>query len=182
MFCGTAMILYDGSPFYPSPEVFLKAVLETGVTAYGGSPRFFSELQNRGVKPREFVDLRRLKVLLSTGALLTPAVANYLADAFGPVCQINFTGGTELCGNFMNGIVTQPSYAGECAVRELGMDVVALGKNGKIVKDARLAIWFVGSRSRICRFVCGMIRSSNGIRKAISLGLEGFGRMGIYSE
>ena len=135
MFCGTAMVLYDGSPFYPSPEVFLKTVLETGVTGYGGSPRFFSELQNRGVRPREFVDLRRLKILLSTGALLTPGVADYLADAFGPVCQINFTGGTELCGNFMSGIVTQPSYAGECAVRELGMDVVALGEDGNVVQD-----------------------------------------------
>ena len=135
MLTGATMVLYDGSPFYPSPQKFLKAVFAQGVTGYGGSPRFFSELQKMDVKPREFAVLSRLDRLLSTGALLTPGTARYLADAFGPVCQINFTGGTELCGNFFGGIVSLPSYAGECAVPELGMDVVAIGDDGKVVKD-----------------------------------------------
>jgi acetoacetyl-CoA synthetase len=30
MFCKTAMVLYDGSPFYPSPDEFLQAVFATG--------------------------------------------------------------------------------------------------------------------------------------------------------
>ena len=135
MIAGAAMVLYDGSPFHPSPEEFLKAVLSQGVTGYGGSPRFFSELQKLNVKPKEFVNLRRLKTVLSTGALLTPGTARYLADAFGGVCQINFTGGTELCGNFFGGCVELPSYAGEITVKELGMDVVAMGDDGREVKD-----------------------------------------------
>ncbi len=134
MLTGAAMVLYDGSPFYPSPEKFLNAVFAQGVTGYGGSPRFFSDLQKRNVKPREFADLSKLHTLLSTGALLTPGTAAYLADAFGPVCQINFTGGTELCGNFFGGTASLLSYAGECAVPELGMDVVAVGDDGKAVK------------------------------------------------
>jgi acetoacetyl-CoA synthetase len=132
MFCQTALILYDGSPFYPSPDVFLRSIFNAGVTGYGGSPRFFSELQKRDVRlPREAT--RKMHTLLSTGALLTPGTADWLAEAFGPVCQINFTGGTELCGNFMGGTRSRPSYAGEIAVKELGMDVDAFGPDGEPV-------------------------------------------------
>lgn len=135
MFCKTAMVLYDGSPFYPSCEGFLQALFATGVTGYGGSPRYFSELQKRDVKPREYA--KKMHTLLSTGALLTPGTARWLAEAFGPVCQIGFSGGTELCGNFMTGTRSLPCYAGEIAVKELGMDVDALGPDGKSVPDGQ---------------------------------------------
>ena len=137
MLCGTAMVLYDGSPFYPSPEKFLSAVFKTGVTGYGGSPRFFSELQKRGVMVRDVADVSKMHTLLSTGALLTPGTASWLAESFGPVCQINFTGGTELCGNFVTGTRSLPSYPGELACPELGMDVEGWDANGKKVKDGQ---------------------------------------------
>lgn len=133
LFTGATMVLYDGSPFHPSPEEFLKAIFATGVTGYGGSPRYFSELQKLGVKPRKYAT--KMHTLLSTGALLTPGTASWLAEAFGPVCQIGFSGGTELCGNFMTGTRSLPSYPGEVAVLELGMDVVAFGTNGKPLPD-----------------------------------------------
>ena len=133
MFCQTAMVLYDGSPFYPSPDEFLRGIFATGVTAYGGSPRFFSELQKLDIRPRKYAT--KMHTLLSTGALLTPGTASWLAEAFGPVCQIGFSGGTELCGSFMTGTRSLPCYAGEIAVKELGMDVDAWGPDGHPVPD-----------------------------------------------
>lgn len=133
MFAKTAMVLYDGSPFYPSPDEFLRDIFATGVTAYGGSPRFFSELQKLDIRPKKYAS--KMHSLLSTGALLTPGTASWLAEAFGPVCQIGFSGGTELCGNFMTGTRSLPCYAGEIAVKELGMDVEAWGPDGKPVPD-----------------------------------------------
>ena len=133
MFCKTAMVLYDGSPFYPSCDGFLKAVFATGVTGYGGSPRYFLELQKRNVKPKKYAT--KMHTLLSTGALLTAGTACWLAEAFGPVCQIGFTGGTELCGSFACGTRSLPCYAGEIAVKELGMDVDVFGPDGKSLPD-----------------------------------------------
>ena len=133
MFCETTMVLYDGSPSFPSCDEFLRNVFATGVTAYGGSPRYFSELQKQNVRPREYA--KTMHTLLSTGALLTPGTASWLAEAFGPVCQIGFSGGTELCGNFMTGTRSLPYYPGEIAVKELGMDVEALGPDGKPVQE-----------------------------------------------
>jgi acetoacetyl-CoA synthetase len=76
-----------------------------------------------------------MHTLLSTGALLTPGTASWLATAFGPVCQIGFSGGTELCGNFMTGTRSLPCYAGEIAVKELGMDIDAFGADGRSVPE-----------------------------------------------
>lgn len=133
MFCQTTMVLYDGSPFYPTCDEFLKAVFAQGITGYGGSPRYFSELQKRDVRPQQYA--AKMHTLLSTGALLTPGTASWLAEAFGPVCQIGFSGGTELCGNFMTGTRSMACYPGEIAVKELGMDVHAYGPDGKPVAD-----------------------------------------------
>ena len=132
LFCQTTMVLYDGSPFHPDPDTFLCAIFAQGVTGYGGSPRYFSELQKLNIQPRSYA--KSMHTIHSTGALLTPGTARYLASAFGPVCQIGFSGGTELCGNFMTGTRSLPSYAGEIAVPELGMDIDAFDPNtGKSV-------------------------------------------------
>lgn len=128
---GTTLVLYDGSPFYPSPQRCLDAVLDAGVTAFGAGPRYFSELQKYEVSIR----IRpALKMILSAGAILTESQSKWLAKAFGPVCQISFSGGTELCGNFIEGVIDLPSYAGEMAVKALGMDVDIFDQGGQPVE------------------------------------------------
>ncbi|KAK5072783.1 hypothetical protein LTR51_005424 [Lithohypha guttulata] len=133
MFTGAAMVLYDGSPFYPNCDEFLQAIFASGVTAYGSSPRYFSELQKRGVRPRKYAS--KMHTVLSTGALLTPGTASWIAEAFGPVCQIGFSGGTELCGSFMTGTQSLPCYPGEITVKELGMAVDVFGPNGQSLPE-----------------------------------------------
>lgn len=133
MLCGSTLVLYDGSPFYPSPEKFLENIFATGITAFGAGPRYFSELQKLDLKPKRYAT--RLHSLLSTGAVLSPPLARWLVEAFGPVCQISFSGGTELAGSFMNGTRSLPSYPGEIAVKELGLDIAAYSVDGKSVPD-----------------------------------------------
>lgn len=54
----------------------------------------------------------------------------WLGEAFDPVCQISFSGGTELCGSFMHGTRSLPSYPGQIAVKELGMDIEVFSSDG----------------------------------------------------
>ncbi|KAK6380295.1 hypothetical protein LTS17_005484 [Exophiala oligosperma] len=133
LFCKSTMVLYDGSPFYPNPDDFLKAVFANGVTAFGAGPRYYDELQKRNVKPRKYAN--DLHTIFSTGAVLTPALATWLIEAFGPVCQIGFSGGTELCGSFMHGTRSLPSYPGEISVKALGMDIAAFSPDGTPVPE-----------------------------------------------
>lgn len=129
LLCKTPMILYDGSPFYPTPESLLRKLFSHGITGFGGGPRYFAELQKHNVRPREFAT--KLHSVCSTGAVLTSSLATWVAEAFGPVCQVQMSGGTELCGSFFHGTRSLPSYPGEIAVKDLGMDVDVFTDEGK---------------------------------------------------
>lgn len=142
MFCGTTVVLYDGSPFYPTPEKQLVAVLATGVTAWGAGPRYFSELQKAGVNPKPYV--KNLKCIMSAGAILVESQSKWLREAFGPVCQMSFSGGTELCGNFLAGNIGMSTYAGEMTVKELGLDVDVFTSDGHPAKPG-------GSGELVCK-------------------------------
>ena len=129
LFCGSQIVLYDGSPFCPTPEKLLEAVLATGVTSFGAGPRYFTELQKAGVNAKPFV--KNVDKLPSAGALMTESMSLWIKESFGDICQISTSGGTELCGNFVHGTQTLPVYAGENAVKCLGMDVDVFTPEGK---------------------------------------------------
>ena len=130
LFCGSQIVLYDGSPFYPSAEKLLKSVLATGVTSFGAGPRYFVELQKAGVNAKPYT--QNLDKIPSAGALLTEAMSLWVKESFGDhICQISTSGGTELCGNFVHGTQTERVYAGENAVVNLGMDVDIFLPGGK---------------------------------------------------
>jgi acetoacetyl-CoA synthetase len=122
LFCGSTVVLYDGSPFYPSAEGFLQCILSAEVTAFGAGPKYFSELRRMNINARSMAS-NRLKMLLSTGAVLTPSLSSWMAESFGPLCQVSFSGGTELCGSFVHGTVSLPTYPGEITVKALGIAV-----------------------------------------------------------
>lgn len=130
LFAGAQIVLYDGSPFYPTPAECLQSILATGVTSFGAGPRYFSELQKAGVDARPYTS--KIDKIPSAGALLTESTSHWIVKAFGShICQISTSGGTELCGNFIHGTQTLPVYAGENAVKCLGMDVDIFDSEGK---------------------------------------------------
>lgn len=132
LFSGAQIVLYDGSPFYPSAEKCLQRILACGVTSFGAGPRYFAELQKAGVDARPYVS--KVDKIPSAGALLTESTSRWIVKAFSPhICQISTSGGTELCGNFIHGTQTLPVYAGENAVVCLGMDVAIFDENGRPV-------------------------------------------------
>ncbi|KIX06767.1 uncharacterized protein Z518_04743 [Rhinocladiella mackenziei CBS 650.93] len=116
----------------PDPMEFLKAVFATGVTGFGAGPRYFSELQKRNVEPSGQQNFTQSSPQVQ---VLSPSLARWIADAFGPACQISLSGGTELCGSFVHGTRSLPSYPGEIAVKALGMDVAAFSVDGQPLSD-----------------------------------------------
>ncbi|KAK5202478.1 hypothetical protein LTR41_011772 [Exophiala xenobiotica] len=133
LFVGASVILYNGSPFYPTPERFLRSLFKYKITSFGAGPRYYAELQKLKIQPRKFA--QTLHTIISTGAVLTPPLAKWLAEAFGPICQLSMSGGTELCGSFIHGTRSMPSYPGELAVKALGMDVAVFSADGNELPD-----------------------------------------------
>ncbi|KAI9745063.1 MAG: hypothetical protein M1818_001341 [Claussenomyces sp. TS43310] len=122
---GASMLLYDGSPFHPHPTVLLRLAEEVGVSIFGTSPRYLAELKSRGIVPREEFNLNKLRVVTSTGAVLSNDVFNWFYNkGFPPKAQlISMSGGTDIAGCFVGGTPLLPVYAGEIQVKALGMAV-----------------------------------------------------------
>ncbi|KAL7907644.1 putative acetyl-CoA synthetase [Trichoderma velutinum] len=136
LFCGSTLVLYDGSPFYPSPSRFLQSVFATGVTAFGAGPRYFEELRNASIDSSMFLSASidpftgKLDLIVSTGAILTTSLSLWIAKFFGPVCQVSMSGGTELCGSFVHGTKALPTWPGQITVKALGLDVDVFSPDG----------------------------------------------------
>ncbi|KAJ4377305.1 hypothetical protein N0V83_000129 [Neocucurbitaria cava] len=119
---GSRSILYDGSPFQPSPETFLSILQEQKVTDFGSSPRFLHELQKREIVPRNLFDLSALRSVSTTGMVLSESQFEWFYDTGFPssVHLRNISGGTDLAGCFGIGNPLEPVYVGGCQGSCLG--------------------------------------------------------------
>ncbi|KAL5083554.1 hypothetical protein Trisim1_001364 [Trichoderma cf. simile WF8] len=136
LFCGSMLVLYDGSPFYPTPSRFLQSIFATGVTAFGAGPRYFEELRNAAIASDPFTG--KLDLIVSTGAILTTSLSLWIAKFFGPVCQVSMSGGTELCGSFVHGTQALPTWPGQITVKALGLDVDVFSPDGHALEAGQM--------------------------------------------
>ncbi|KAG4441597.1 hypothetical protein IFR05_002881 [Cadophora sp. M221] len=145
MLTGATLIMYDGSPFLPDPTRFVKLLGQEKVTHLGISPRYLQTLQMKGIKPRETADLTSLRVVISTGMVLSEALFEWFyEDGFLEHTQLcNIAGGTDIAGCFGIGNPVLPVYAGGCQSPSLGIAVAVYGQvtqsetlpKGKEVED-----------------------------------------------
>ncbi|KAG1752792.1 hypothetical protein EDB19DRAFT_1892832 [Suillus lakei] len=95
--CGARIVLYDGSPFHPDLKGYLKFINDQGVTVFGTSPRFLTEIQMRGIKPLEIASFEALREMTVTGAVITAPLMEWTHEAFGRKLHIgSSSGGTDV--------------------------------------------------------------------------------------
>ncbi|THU92452.1 acetoacetate-CoA ligase [Dendrothele bispora CBS 962.96] len=135
MSLGGRIILYDGSPFYPNIERFVKLISDVGSTVFGTSPRFISELQGRDIKPLELASFETLKTLTITGAIVSAPVHTWAQQAFGEHVYVHApAGGTDVCCTFVGGARILPTHAGEIPAKTLGMKVEVFDSQGRNIE------------------------------------------------
>lgn len=121
---GATLILYDGSPFYPSGETLFTLTDKEKITLFGTSAKFIDALNKAELRPVDTHDLSSMRMLCSTGSTLVPEGFDYVYDAIKPdVHLVSFSGGTDIMGCFCGGDITRPVWRGEIQARMLGMDV-----------------------------------------------------------
>jgi len=132
------IVLYDGSPLHPGPEVLWKMAADEGVTIFGTSPRYLAALEKAGYRPSERHGLATLRTLLSTGSPLGPEQYDFVAGAIGPDVQLaSISGGTDIVSCFALGNPLLPVYRGELQCRGLGMKVEVRDDAGRPVTCER---------------------------------------------
>lgn len=122
---GCRMLIYDGSPFVPNITNFVKLLGQEKVTHLGISPRYLQTLQSNNVVPKKVTDLSHLKVVTSTGMVLSDQLFEWFYDeGFPPSVHLdNISGGTDLAACFACGNPIVPVYVGGCQSRSLGISV-----------------------------------------------------------
>ncbi len=115
------------------PETLWELVAAHGVTVFGTSPAYLQLCQDEGYRPRDAVDLAALRSVLSTGAVLHDWQFDWVADAVGDVPLQSISGGTDIVGCFVLGHPDEPVQRGRCQSLSLGLDVAALGEEGRPV-------------------------------------------------
>ncbi|MGH8607477.1 MAG: acetoacetate--CoA ligase, partial [Gammaproteobacteria bacterium] len=131
---GATVVLYDGSPMHPKPEVLFELVEQEGITVFGASARYLAGLEKAGVRPGKTHDVTTLRTILSTGSPLAPASFDYVYEHVKSDVQISsISGGTDIVSCFALGNPVLPVYRGELQCRGLGMKVEIYDEGGQPV-------------------------------------------------
>ncbi|QXE37934.1 acetoacetate--CoA ligase [Streptomyces sp. GMY02] len=131
---GTTIVLYDGSPGYPSVDAQWGVAERTGTTVFGTSAAYVMACRKEDVHPGRDHDLSRVTCVATTGSPLPPDGFRWLHDAVAEDLWIaSVSGGTDVCSCFAGAVPTLPVHIGELQAAGLGTDLQAWDPQGKPV-------------------------------------------------
>jgi acetoacetyl-CoA synthetase len=135
---GATLVLYDGSPFHPQPDVLLQLAADTGVSIFGTSAKYLAAAEKAGVKAQGKHTLHKLHTLLSTGSPLSAEGFDYVYRDIKPDIMLqSISGGTDIISCFVLGNPVQPIHRGEIQCAGLGMDVAVFDSQGHAVQGEK---------------------------------------------
>ncbi len=132
------LLLFDGSPFAPTPTVLFDYAQDERMTMFGTSAKYIDALRKEGLKPGETHDLSSLRVMTSTGSPLAPESFDFVyADIKSDIHLASISGGTDIAACFVIGVPTKPVWKGEIQGPGLGMAVDVWDDEGRPVRGEK---------------------------------------------
>jgi acetoacetyl-CoA synthetase len=126
-----SVVLFDGSPGYPSLDRLWDLAEEARITTFGTSAAFLSSCMKEGIEPAAGRDLAALGAVGSTGSPLSPEGFAWVYEQLGADTWLFSTsGGTDVCTAFVGGVPTLPVYEGELQARSLGAALESWDEQG----------------------------------------------------
>lgn len=134
---GATVVLFDGDPGAPDLGAMWRLVERQEVTVFGTSAPFLMACRKAGLRPRDIVDLSRLRELGSTGAPLPAEGFGYVYDAVSPTVHLSsVSGGTDVCSAFVGAAPTVPVWEGEISCRMLGCAIESYDEQQQPVRES----------------------------------------------
>ncbi|MEQ1690743.1 MAG: acetoacetate--CoA ligase [Gemmatimonas sp.] len=132
---GVTIVLYDGAPLAPDPEILWRLAADEHVTVFGTSAKYLATLQKESARPRERFNLSALDAILSTGSPLESHSYDFVyRDIKRDIRLCSISGGTDIVSCFALGDPTGAVYRGELQMRGLGMAVDVVDAEGRPVR------------------------------------------------
>ncbi|MBA4749016.1 MAG: acetoacetate--CoA ligase [Alphaproteobacteria bacterium] len=135
---GVTLLLYDGSPFHPNPNILFDYLEQEKATHFGTSAKYIDALHKAEMSPRKTHDLSHLRMILSTGSpLVAESFAYVYKEISANVCLASISGGTDIVSCFALGNPVAPVWPGELQTRGLGLAVDVFDAEGKPVRGQK---------------------------------------------
>jgi len=133
---GGTLLIYDGSPTYPTLDVLWEFAEETKMNHFGTSAGFIIVNMKRSVNPGKKFNLTSLRSIGSTGSPLPAEGFEWVYKNIHPdIWLTSISGGTDVCSAFVGGNPLRPVYAGEIQCRALGCALAAYNAKGQAVEN-----------------------------------------------
>ena len=133
-----ALMLYDGSPFFPDGNRMFDFVQDEGTRFFGTSAKFIDSVKKAGLKPAETHPLPDLETLASTGSPLVPESFDFVYEHVKKdLALTSVSGGTDLLSCFVGANPQSPVYRGEIQGPSLGMAMEVWNDAGERVVEER---------------------------------------------
>ncbi len=135
---GATLVLYDGSPLYPSTSALFDLIDDYKINIFGISAKYIDAIKKSGITPKETHNLSSLKTVLSTGSPLVPEGFDYVYQAIkSDICLSSISGGTDIISCFVLGCPTLPVYRGEIQCCGLAMKVDVYDDAGHSIRKKK---------------------------------------------
>ncbi|MBL3658486.1 acetoacetate--CoA ligase [Fulvivirga sediminis] len=136
LLCRGTIVLYDGSPAWPTVDALWQMADELRINHFGTSAGYIVANMKEGKKPGIEHNLSSLISIGSTGSPLPPEGFDYVYEHIKhDVWLTSMSGGTDVCSAFVGGVPTLPVYEGEIQARALGCHLLAYNENGEPVTN-----------------------------------------------
>jgi acetoacetyl-CoA synthetase len=132
---GAGLVLYDGAPLQPDPDILWRMAEQERVTVFGTSAKYLALAEKAGLRPGRSHDLDALAAILSTGSPLAAHSYDYVyRDIKSDVRLSSISGGTDIVSCFALGNPIAPVWRGELQTRGLAMKVEVWDESGEPVR------------------------------------------------
>jgi acetoacetyl-CoA synthetase len=132
------LLLYDGSPFYPSANVLFDLADAENMTLFGTSAKFLDACAKEGLEPMKTHRLASLRTITSTGSPLSDKSYDYVYRSIKKDVHLaSISGGTDIVSCFVLGNPVGRVYRGVIQVRGLGMAVDVYDDKGRTLRGAK---------------------------------------------
>ncbi|MEA3251021.1 MAG: acetoacetate--CoA ligase [Pseudomonadota bacterium] len=129
--CEATLVLFDGSPFAPNPQVLWEIAARERISVFGTSAKYIAACEKQGLAPGQDHDLSALRAVLSTGSALAHESFDYVyRDIKRELLLASISGGTDIVSCFALGCPIRPVYRGQLQCRGLGMAVDVFDDDG----------------------------------------------------
>jgi acetoacetyl-CoA synthetase len=135
---GATLILFDGSPFHPVPNVLFDLAQNEKVTLFGTSAKYIDACRKAGLEPARTHDLSSVRLITSTGSPLMADGFDYVYEAIkAQVHLASISGGTDIVSCFVGGQPWGAVWRGEIQAPGLGMAVDVWDDEGRPVRGQK---------------------------------------------